>query len=48
VRVHIHLGEQEQLLGLQPELGDVNGGTSVNGVLAPPSPFVVEKGDKIY
>jgi aryl-alcohol dehydrogenase-like predicted oxidoreductase len=25
-----------------------NGGTSVNGVLAPPSPFGVEKGDKIY
>jgi hypothetical protein len=25
-----------------------NGGTSVNGVSAPPSPFVVEKGDKIY
>ena len=25
-----------------------NGGTSVNGVFAPPSPFVVEKGDKIY
>jgi len=25
-----------------------NGGTSVNGVYAPPSPFVVEKGDKIY
>ncbi|MEA3098295.1 aldo/keto reductase [Caballeronia mineralivorans] len=25
-----------------------NGGTSVNGVYAPPSPFAVEKGDKIY
>jgi aryl-alcohol dehydrogenase-like predicted oxidoreductase len=25
-----------------------NGGTSVNGVAAPPSPFGVEKGDKIY
>ncbi|MDB6011099.1 MAG: L-fuco-beta-pyranose dehydrogenase [Gammaproteobacteria bacterium] len=25
-----------------------NGGTSVNGVSVPPSPFVVEKGDKIY
>ena len=25
-----------------------NGGTSVNGVFAPPSPFVVEKGEKIY
>jgi hypothetical protein len=25
-----------------------NGGTSVNGVSAPPSPFRVEKGDKIY
>jgi aryl-alcohol dehydrogenase-like predicted oxidoreductase len=25
-----------------------NGGTSVNGVAAPPSPFAVEKGDKIY
>jgi aryl-alcohol dehydrogenase-like predicted oxidoreductase len=25
-----------------------NGGTSVNGVFAPPSPFGVEKGDKIY
>jgi aryl-alcohol dehydrogenase-like predicted oxidoreductase len=25
-----------------------NGGTSVNGVYAPPSPFVVEKGDEIY
>ncbi len=25
-----------------------NGGTSVNGISAPPSPFVVEKGDKIY
>jgi aryl-alcohol dehydrogenase-like predicted oxidoreductase len=25
-----------------------NGGTSVNGVYAPPSPFSVEKGDKIY
>jgi aryl-alcohol dehydrogenase-like predicted oxidoreductase len=25
-----------------------NGGTSVNGVDAPPSPFAVEKGDKIY
>jgi hypothetical protein len=25
-----------------------NGGTSVNGVYAPPSPFGVEKGDKIY
>jgi aryl-alcohol dehydrogenase-like predicted oxidoreductase len=25
-----------------------NGGTSVNGVSAPPSPFGVEKGDKIY
>jgi diketogulonate reductase-like aldo/keto reductase len=25
-----------------------NGGTSVNGVSAPPSPFAVEKGDKIY
>jgi len=25
-----------------------NGGTSVNGVYAPPSPFGVEEGDKIY
>jgi aryl-alcohol dehydrogenase-like predicted oxidoreductase len=25
-----------------------NGGTSVNGLYAPPSPFAVEKGDKIY
>jgi aryl-alcohol dehydrogenase-like predicted oxidoreductase len=25
-----------------------NGGTSVNGVLAPPSPFGVGKGDKVY
>ena len=25
-----------------------NGGTSVNGVRAPPSPFAVEEGDKIY
>jgi aryl-alcohol dehydrogenase-like predicted oxidoreductase len=25
-----------------------NGGTSVNGVFAPPSPFGVEKGDKLY
>jgi len=25
-----------------------NGGTSVNGISAPPSPFGVEKGDKIY
>jgi aryl-alcohol dehydrogenase-like predicted oxidoreductase len=25
-----------------------NGGTSVNGVSAPPSPFGVEKGDKVY
>jgi len=25
-----------------------NGGTSVNGVYAPPSPFAVQKGDKIY
>jgi aryl-alcohol dehydrogenase-like predicted oxidoreductase len=25
-----------------------NGGTSLNGVYAPPSPFAVEKGDKIY
>jgi aryl-alcohol dehydrogenase-like predicted oxidoreductase len=25
-----------------------NGGTSVNGTYAPPSPFAVEKGDKIY
>jgi hypothetical protein len=25
-----------------------NGGTSVNGVQAPPSPFVMEKGDKPY
>jgi aryl-alcohol dehydrogenase-like predicted oxidoreductase len=25
-----------------------NGGTSVNGVYAPPSPFGVEKGDRIY
>src|SRR3984885_12919050 len=25
-----------------------NGGTSVNGLFAPPSPFGVEKGDKIY
>ena len=25
-----------------------NGGTSVNGVFAPTSPFGVEKGDKIY
>jgi aryl-alcohol dehydrogenase-like predicted oxidoreductase len=25
-----------------------NGGTSVNGIYAPPSPFAVEKGDKIY
>jgi aryl-alcohol dehydrogenase-like predicted oxidoreductase len=25
-----------------------NGGTSVNGLSAPPSPFGVEKGDKIY
>jgi len=25
-----------------------NGGTSVNGVSAPPSPFAVDKGDKIY
>ena len=25
-----------------------NGGTSVNGIFAPPSPFGVEKGDKVY
>jgi len=25
-----------------------NGGTTVNGVAAPPSPFGVEKGDKAY
>jgi hypothetical protein len=25
-----------------------NGGTSVNGIYAPSSPFAIEKGDKIY
>jgi aryl-alcohol dehydrogenase-like predicted oxidoreductase len=34
---------------MQPWFASIhNGGTSVNGVSAPPSPFVVEKGDKIY
>jgi aryl-alcohol dehydrogenase-like predicted oxidoreductase len=35
--------------GMQPWFPAIhNGGTSVNGVFAPPSSFGVEKGDKIY
>ena len=39
-------GFSENMQPLFPALH--NGGTSVNGIYAPPSPFAVEKGDRIY
>jgi len=34
---------------MQPWFSGIhNGGTTVNGVYAPPTPFGVQKGDKLY
>jgi hypothetical protein len=39
-------GFPQSMLPMGPAI--INGGTSVNGVSAPPSGFVMEKGDKPY